>query len=363
LVNRVTGYLSAAALTATQRRSPVPKTALLKHVAPKPLPYPRNTSSVEAELRALLAGGQLELPPPATGRTAERWTALAELGRRDLSLARLAEGHADAVAILTEARRSPVPGALYGVWAARSGGTGADLLNPGDARRLSGTVRFCSGAHVLDRALVAAVTPGETGAAGVLIDVDLADPRVHRSQDTWQAIGMDASDSADVTFDELPVRPAMVVGDPGWYVSRPGFAHGGIGVAAVWLGGCAAVLDSVLALLGERGQADGHQLAHLGAMHTAIRSAEALLTLAAADVDAAPDQDATRLVQVCRAAVEGAAGEILDRAPKVTGPGPLCRDRRFPQQLADLQVYVRQHHAERDLAALGAGLLETDGRP
>jgi alkylation response protein AidB-like acyl-CoA dehydrogenase len=184
--------------------------------------------------------------------------------------------------------------------------------------------------------------------------------RVYRSPDTWQAIGMDASDSGDVTFDQLPVSPDAVVGTPGWYVSRPGFAHGGIGVAAVWLGGCAAVLDSVLAELGERGKQDQHQLAHVGTMFTVLRSAEALLSRVADDIDAAPALDAMRAAQLCRAAVEHAAGEILGRAPKVTGPGPMCRDRRFPQQLADLQVYVRQHHAERDLAALGAEVREMD---
>lgn len=325
------------------------KAPLLGDTPPKPLPSPRSTTSVETELRALLDGGALDLPLPGGGHTARRWEALAELGRRDLALARLAEGHVDAVAILAEAGRTPVPGALYGVWAARSGGTGADF----DGGTLSGTVRFCSGAHVLDRALVAALDPA---GQGHLLDVDLADQRIHRGEDTWQAIGMDASDSGDVTFDQ--VTPDAVVGSPGWYVSRPGFGHGGIGVAAVWLGGCAAVLDSVLADLAERGRQDEHQLAHVGAMYSVLRSAEALLGQTAGDIDANPGADAMRLAQLCRASVEHAADEILERAPKVTGPALMCRDRRFPQQLADLQVYVRQHHAERDLAALGAQVME-----
>jgi alkylation response protein AidB-like acyl-CoA dehydrogenase len=325
------------------------KAPLLGVTPPKPLPSPRSTTSVETELRALLDGGGLDLSLPGGGHTARRWEALAELGRRDLALARLAEGHVDAVAILAEAGRTPVPDALYGVWAARSGGTGADF----DGETLSGTVRFCSGAHVLGRALVAALDPA---GQGHLLDVDLTGQRIHRSADTWQAIGMDASDSGDVTFDQ--VVPDAVVGPPGWYVSRPGFGHGGIGVAAVWLGGCAAVLDSVLADLGERGKQDEHQLAHVGAMYTGLRAAEALLSQTAGEIDANPGLDAMHVAQLCRASVEDAAGEILARAPKVTGPALMCRDRRFPQQLADLQVYVRQHHAERDLAALGSQVME-----
>lgn len=307
------------------------------------------TPAVAAELRRLAAGGALDLPLPGGGRTGERWSALAGLGGRDLALARLAEGHTDALAVLAEAGREPVPGALYGVWAAKSGGTGARL----EGGLLSGTVRFCSGAHLLDRALVAA--------GDQLVDVDLARTGITRDEDSWQAIGMAASDSADVTFHGLAVAPDQIVGPPGWYVSRPGFAHGGCGVAAVWLGGCDGVVDYVTAHLRARDRVDEHQLAHLGAMHTGIRAAEALLRQAARAIDDGTDPDPPRTAATFRAAVERVATDVLDRAPKVTGPTPLCRDRDFAQRLADLLVYVRQHHAERDLAALGRTVL--DGAP
>jgi alkylation response protein AidB-like acyl-CoA dehydrogenase len=310
--------------------------ALLAETPPKPLPSPRTTAVVGAELRSLHAAGELDLPLPGGERTAARWAALAKFGRRDLTLARLAEGHADAVAILAEAGRSPAPGALYGVWAAKSGGTGAVL----EGGVLTGTVRFCSGLSLLERALVAA---GDR-----LVEVDLADPRVRRHPDAWQAVGMDASDSGDVVFDGVP---GSVVGPPGWYVTRPGFALGGAGVAAVWLGGAAGVFDGALAYLRDRGAADEHQLAHVGAMHTALTCTEAVLAQAAAqDVDAL-------VAGTCRAAAERTAVEVLERALKVTGPTPACRDRRFAQRVADLPVYVRQHHAERDLAALGGTVL------
>jgi alkylation response protein AidB-like acyl-CoA dehydrogenase len=312
---------------------------LLAETPPKPLPSPRTTASVGAELRSLHAAGELDLPLPGHGRTAARWAALAAFGRRDLALARLAEGHADAVAILAEAGRSPVPGALYGVWAAKSGGTGAALRDG----TLTGTVRFCSGLSLLERALVAA---GDR-----LVEVDLADPRVGRHPDAWQAVGMDASDSGDVVFDGVPVDG--VLGPPGWYVTRPGFARGGAGVAAVWLGGAAGVFDGVRSYLRERGQADEHQLAHVGAMHTALSSTEAVLARAA------EGEVAAVLAATCRAAAERTAVEVLERALKVTGPTPACRDRRFAQRIADLPVYVRQHHAERDLAALGRDVLGT----
>ncbi|ALG15408.1 acyl-CoA dehydrogenase [Kibdelosporangium phytohabitans] len=298
-------------------------------------------------LRAIIAEGGLELPLPGGGDTISRWAALARLGRRDLPLARLAEGHADALAILAEAGRKPVPEALYGVWAARSGGAGAALRG----RTLNGTVRFCSGARHLDRALIAAL---DDDGHSVVLDVDLADDRVASVPGTWVPVGMDASDSPDVVVDDLEVSDDMVVGSPGFYLRRPGFWQGGIGVAAVWLGGAAGVLDDVVAGLSDP---DPHQSAHVGALHTAIRSTEALLVHAASAVDGAPAGDHKLLAWTCRAAAERTAWDVLDRAPRVTGPTPMCRDRRFAQRLADLQVYVRQHHAEKDLAAIGREVL------
>lgn len=300
------------------------------------------------QLRHMAGSGVLDLPLPGTGRTGRRWAALAAIGRCDLALARLAEGHTDALAILAEAGVPPVPGALYGVWAARSGGTGAAV----DAGRLVGSVRFCSGASFLDHALVAASTADGTG---WLFDVDLTDPCIRRDPDSWQAIGMDASDSLDVHFTGVPVDEA--VGGHDWYLSRRGFRLGSGGVAAVWLGGTAGVLDTVLALLRDAAHVDEHQLAHLGALHSTLRAADALLADTALFVDAYPDDDPTIPIRTAKAAVERAAWDTRDRVPRITGPTPLCRERRFAQQLADLEVYVRQHHAERDFAVLGADVL------
>lgn len=131
-----------------------------------------------AELRRKLAVGELDLPLPGSGRTADRWAALAAWGGRDLSLGRLAEGHVDALAILAEAVRDPVPGVLYGVWASRSGGATVRLERRGDAHVLSGVMRFCSGARVLDRALVVVDPPLGAPPGRLLFDVDVRGPGV-----------------------------------------------------------------------------------------------------------------------------------------------------------------------------------------
>ena len=59
-------------------------------------------ATTAAAFTAAVEAGRLNLPLPGGGRTRERWAALAELAGEDLSVARLAEGHADALAILAE---------------------------------------------------------------------------------------------------------------------------------------------------------------------------------------------------------------------------------------------------------------------
>lgn len=315
-------------------------------------PDPSVPAAVGTRLGELLAAGRLDLPLPGSGQTARRWGELAAFGRDDLALARLVEGHADAVAILAEAGRRAEPGALYGVWAARPGGTGADLQRPpGGAAVLCGTARFCSGAHLVDRALVVA--------GPLLVDVPVERPSARPDPDSWSTPAMAAADTLDVWFDRVPIGPCDVVGGPGWYTSRAGFAVGGGGVAAVWWGGAAGLLDRAAAHLGP--SPDAHQLAHLGELDALLAAADALLTRLAGEVDACPSADHALGVARARCAVERVVRETLDRVPRMLGPGPLSGDAELARTLADLGLYVRQHHGERDHAALGAAALAARG--
>ena len=300
-----------------------------------------------ARAEALLPGAAA--PAPLRGRAGR----LAALGRRDLVLGRVVEGHLDAAGILTAAGRSPAPEALYGVWASASGGTGLTLEPRPGGWHARGRMRYCTGATWIDRALVTARTPeGRL----LLLDVDVRGPGWRPVPDTWPAVGMDLSESLDVEVDTAVPGDAQI-GPEGHYLARPGFPVGGLGVAAVWLGGTAGVLDAVVE--GLRGvEPDPHQLAHLGAMTTAVRSADALLDRTVEAVPRAAPDDLPALALAARSGVESAARLVLDLAPRATGPTPLCRDGDRAHRIGDLLVYVRQHHAERDLAALGRYELE-----
>jgi hypothetical protein len=79
---------------------------MLEVEPPPRIRWPRDVGTMIADLRALVVAGDMDLSLPGGGDTASRWVTLARLGRRDLALARLAEGHADAIAIPRWRRRN-----------------------------------------------------------------------------------------------------------------------------------------------------------------------------------------------------------------------------------------------------------------
>ena len=82
------------------------------------------------------------------------------MAEEDLSLARLAEGHTDAIAILAELGASlPAAGSRWGVWAAQPPGPGLVATRVGHGWRLDGMKPYCSGARSCTDALVTAKAP------------------------------------------------------------------------------------------------------------------------------------------------------------------------------------------------------------
>jgi alkylation response protein AidB-like acyl-CoA dehydrogenase len=163
--------------------------------------------------------------------------------------------------------------------------------------RLTGIKRWCSGAHACTHALVTAHAPD----GGRLFAVDLSGGGVRAGSGSRKGPGMAGSGTEDVEF---AAAPAVAVGAPRAYLNRIGFWYGAIGVAACWYGGAVGI-GRPLWEAARSGALDPHGQAHLGA-------------------------------------VDG-----------VLGPRPLATDATHSRRVTDLTVYLRQSHAERDLAVLG----------
>jgi alkylation response protein AidB-like acyl-CoA dehydrogenase len=298
---------------------------------------------------ALIADTALELPLPGAGGTEVRWSALAGVATVDVALGRLFEAHSDAVAILAELRGPAAESSQrWAVWAAE-GPASTVTATPGKhGWRLEGEKPWCSGAVGATHSLVTADSPEGRG----LFAVALEQTAIGVDAASWQGTGLTGTATYPVTFADVP---ATLIGEPGSYLVRPGFWHGGAGVAATWWGAACGVAAPLYAAVRD-GRADPHAAAHLGGVEVSLAGAGALLRETAADIDRDPqqshDRNALRALRV-RSAVEAAADDTMRHVGRALGPAPLCQDRSHARRVADLTLYIRQDHAERDLARVG----------
>jgi len=310
----------------------------------------------------LVAAGIDRLPLPGSGDTIERWRILSEVAAHDLSLAKLFEGHTDALAIRHELGLADAEtGSRWGTWCAEPPDarvTMEALVDEGASAapvRLHGTKAWCSGAQGVTHAVLSC---WDDAGEPCLAELKLDQAAVTVTDQGWHAVGMAASGSVDVRFDGAV---AHRIGRPGDYVRRPGFWQGGAGIAACWFGGALAIARMTRQASGKA--PDAHRLAHLGAIDVALAAGAAVLRETAAWIDAHPKLDARCHALRARLVVEQAANEVMHHAGRAVGAGPMCRNPRFARAMADLPVFLRQSHAERDLAALGQQTLDGDTPP
>ncbi|MCZ2404370.1 acyl-CoA dehydrogenase [Paenarthrobacter sp. Z7-10] len=318
-----------------------------------------------------------KLPFPMNGQTRRLWEALATVSAADVSLARILEPHLDALAIIGQAPDltvDDIPGGSDGCWGVfaaeapgsrlqatwegkRDGKGAGDGKGNGEAGWiLSGTKPWCSLGAELSHAVVTAQTDDGRRAFAVR----LRQPGVQPDDVGWSALGLAKIRSGPINFDRVPAVP---VGGPGWYFSRPGFSWGGAGVAAVWFGAAVAIARRVFLHCSSR-EADQIARMHLGLIDAEICSARNALLMAAGHADGPDGGTGHRLAAArARAAVVGCAEAILEIAGHAMGPAPLAFEPDYAARTADLALYLRQDHAERSSAAIGEQLLAGGAAP
>ena len=308
-----------------------------------PPAYDRHHPDLASE-RAAVAG-----LVDGTGWAALSWPELIEelvaLGRTDIPLARLSEGHVDALLILDQASAAPVPGALYGVWASRSARTGLSAQEQGDDFLVTGTLRFASGSGLVDRALVPIWLDEHRH---VLVDLDAS--RLSFDASVWRTSAMVPSRTYETAVDRLVVPRSAQRGAEGFYLGRRGFAAGGVGVAACWVGGAARVLDVLVAFHPRPNPA---QQVRLGQIRTDLLVAAAAVRSGGRAL-ADPRLDTGVVALEVRTAVAEAVHRVLASARMLTGPTGLALDDAVAHVVPDLELYTLQHNLDAAEPALGS---------
>lgn len=299
--------------------------------------------SVEEFLSDARSGA--EMPAPGSGRTAERFAALRQQAAIDSSIGRLAESHADALAILREAGHEPPHAAALAVWASETGGS-LIVRREECGFRLVGRKGFCGGATVVDSALITAHLESSDGVEPIMLLVPLRRPGIRIDPSVWNTPAFPDAGISLVEFDVV-LDVGSVIGPPGFYTDRPGFWQGAVGVAATWAGiGDALVeravfrADDSMATLA-RGEIAAHRW-----------GIDAALAHAAAGIDASPNADAQPIALASRHVIARALDAILRLLDHETGPGPVAFDALWQRRRLELTLSLLQSHGRRDVASL-----------
>ena len=321
-----------------------------------------------ADALALLAqaGLHLRYAPEAAGGQAfsdaraenlDLMDALRAVGRADLSLGRLFEGHVNALKLLdwygspaqqAQLAENLAKGLFYGVWATEPP-PGVRIVQDAGIEKLEGAKAFATGAGGLGFAVITA-RPAEGRRRLVIVPADHAD---RTDLSGWRVRGMRATGSGTYDVSGLVVTDANSLGDPGDYDREPRFTAGAWRFTAVQLGGIEALLAETRAAMSEAARSDPLQRVRFADAVVATRTAG--LWVREAALRAADDHDdAIAFARLTRGVVERAGLDVMELAARITGTRSAFDGQRIDKITRDLSLYLRQAGPDyaRDQAAI-----------
>ena len=296
---------------------------------------------------------------------------LAAVGRGDLSVGRIFEGHVNAVYLIQkyawQAQRMHLEktarqGGIFGVWNTDSPGEPLRI----EADMFVGKKAFASGIDGLSHAIV---TVGDRSGRQMYV-VPTEKLGVDRSW--WRPLGMRASGSHVADFTGIPVQPEWRLGGMDAYLAQPWFSAGAIRFLAVQVGGMHAVLDTTTQHLNETERAanpyQAHRLARLGvAVETGYlwleRVAQAWSDVSAERMEQPSARYLVASANGARVAIEEAALTVLEEAERAIGAAGMIAPHPFERLMRDLRTYLRQPNPDGAAAAFGASIAASDWTP
>ncbi|GAB2791975.1 alkylation response protein AidB-like acyl-CoA dehydrogenase [Hymenobacter luteus] len=328
--------------------------------------------------------GLLAAPlPPALGGsglseaacTAYLLSTLRHIGRGNLAVGRVYEGHVNALQLIARFGRPDQQarwaadarsGHLFGVWNTEAqDGVKLEPL-PNGRYRLRGSKTFGSGAGHLTRPLLTGALP-DGGWQMLVLPADALPPEYNKT--FWRPLGMRASASFRVDFTGLELDAQELLGAPGDYYRQPWFSGGAIRFAAVQLGGAEAIFDETRRFLRKLGRTDDpYQRHRLGEMSLLVASGQHWLRAAAdfvahstAELTGPEAAEATVAhANLVRSAIEELCLRLMPLAERCVGARGLLRPEPFERLHRDLTHYLRQPAPDAALADAGRYALQQE---
>ncbi len=309
-------------------------------------------------------------------------TILKQIGRSNLAIGRIYEGHVNALQIVQTLGTAEQVAALaedvidrqkiFGVWNAEAN-DGVKLFPTEQGCRIEGSKTFCSGMGLVDRPFVNGTLPDGGWQMAI---VPMEEVATVSDPSWWQPMGMRATASFKVDFTGVELGLESFIGKPGDYFRQPWLSAGVARFAAVQLGGAEALFDATRNYLQELGRTqDPYQSERLGKMAIALESGNLWLQGAADRIaayhsifggdPAEPQPDADRLVaytNMVRTAIEQTCMDVIQLCERSVGTRGLMPPYSMERIIRDLTLYLRQPVFDLALANVGQFAL-SDSHP
>ncbi len=329
---------------------------LLKNLRANAVPEDGGTS-IGSSVSLIRQAGMLQ----DSGRFSPMETArsLARIAGVNLSVARLLEGHINALRLIDElgskdqigeSRKFLGKEPFLGVW-------GADGAVPvrldQSTQKLVGSKKFASGLGTVTHALVSV----DVASSLQLCLVNVGDT-ARQDSAVWSMTGMRATRSGVYDFTGLNAEEVVRIGPPDSYMTEPTFIGGVWRIAALQLGATLGLLDSVTAHLAglDRLKAEA-QLIRLTPLAMRAMAAERLVNRAAefaeSDLARANPESAVALSASARLLTEELGLQTIAAAEQSVGLSHFDEGSESGRMARDLAVYLRQ--AGRDALVLRVG--------
>jgi len=293
------------------------------------------------------------------------------IGRGNLSVGRIYEGHVNALQLILQwgnttqieaAAEDVQKGCLFGVWNTEAPNDGLFLTEIGsDSRRfrLAGAKTFASGASILQRVFANATMRG--GWQMCLVPLDRV--QIERDTDSWQPLGMRATESIRVSFDGVELDGSAFFGVSGDYHREPWFSGGAIRFAAVQLGGAEAVAEASRHFLQQGSRIENpHQAIRAGEMAALLETGNLWLQGAAsrAEMASAFPEELVAYAGLMRRTIERIGMEVIEHAVRSSGARALLRPNLLERLVRDLTMYLRQPVPDLVLERAGKFTLKSE---
>jgi acyl-CoA dehydrogenase len=240
--------------------------------------------------------------------------------------------------------------------------------------RVSGRKAFCSQAPVADVFVTTAVHDDpQAGPTILMVSVPMRAEGVEVVE-TWDAMGMRATGSHDVSLTDVRVGDGQVTGRRPWGVVDPilrtALVHFTPLVSAVYYGVALGARDEALRIVGGRHRGDGRPIGddpsiqrQVGLIEQKLRTAWWILLGALDELgdEYDPDEHSVDLVQTAKRAVMDHATEVVDLALEIVGGSSYFRSSPLERAYRDVRA-AKFHPLGTEKSLLYSGR-RTLGRP